>query len=105
MFVEVNPFDANNSNIRDGADVWVTGAEGAKVMVKAMITERVAPGVAFMPFHFAGVFEGKDLRDKYPKGTDPFVLGESANTAMTYGYDSVTQMQESKCSLCKIEAA
>lgn len=104
MFVEVNPIDANNSNIRDGADVWVTGAEGAKVMVKAMITERVAPGVAFMPFHFAGIFEGKDLRDKYPKGTDPFVLGESANTAMTYGYDSVTQMQESKCSLCKIEA-
>jgi formate dehydrogenase major subunit len=105
MFVEINPFDANNSNIRDGADVWLTGAEGARVMVKAMITERVAPGVAFMPFHFAGVFEGKDLRDKYPKGTDPYVLGESANTAMTYGYDSVTQMQESKCSLCRIEPA
>jgi formate dehydrogenase major subunit len=105
MFVEINPFDANNSNIRDGADVWLTGAEGARVMVKAMITERVAPGVAFMPFHFAGHFEGKDLRDKYPKGTDPYVLGESANTAMTYGYDSVTQMQESKCSLCRIEPA
>ena len=105
MFVEINPFDANNSNIRDGADVWLTGAEGARVMVKAMITERVAPGVAFMPMHFAGVFEGKDLRDKYPKGTDPYVLGESANTAMTYGYDSVTQMQESKCSLCRIEPA
>ena len=25
-----------------------------------------------------------------------------ANTAMTYGYDSVTQMQETKCSLCRI---
>ena len=33
------------------------------------------------------------------------VLGESANTAMTYGYDSVTQMQESKCSLCEIKLA
>ena len=28
-----------------------------------------------------------------------------ANTAMTYGYDSVTQMQESKCSLCRISKA
>jgi formate dehydrogenase major subunit len=32
-------------------------------------------------------------------------LGESANTAMTYGYDSVTLMQETKCSLCNIERA
>jgi len=32
-------------------------------------------------------------------------LGEAANTAMTYGYDSVTQMQETKCSLCQIELA
>jgi formate dehydrogenase major subunit len=33
------------------------------------------------------------------------VLGESSNTAQTYGYDSVTQMQETKCTLCKISAA
>jgi formate dehydrogenase major subunit len=49
--------------------------------------------------------EGKDLRSKYPEGSDPYVLGEAANTAMTYGYDSVTQMQETKCSLCEIELA
>mgnify|MGYP001341356008 CR=1 FL=1 len=36
---------------------------------------------------------------------DPFVLGESSNTAQTYGYDSVTQMQETKATLCKIFAA
>ncbi len=105
MFVEVNPKDANNLGVRDGQAVWVHGAEGAKVKVKAMLTERVAPGVAFMPFHFAGHFQGKDLRDKYPSGSDPYVLGEAANTAMTYGYDSVTQMQESKVTLCRIEAA
>jgi len=105
MFVEINPIDANNSGIRDGGAVWLHGAEGAKLKMKAMVTERVAPGVAFMPFHFAGHFQGKDLRDKYPPGADPYVLGEAANTAMTYGYDSVTQMQESKCSLCRIEAA
>jgi formate dehydrogenase major subunit len=105
MFVEMNRFDANNSGIRDGSAVWVHGPEGAKILVKAMITERVAPGVAFLPFHFGGHFQGKDLRDKYPEGADPYVLGEAANTVMTYGYDSVTQMQESKVTLCRIEAA
>jgi formate dehydrogenase major subunit len=70
-----------------------------------MVTDRVGEGVAFMPFHFAGVFQGESLRDKYPDGADPYVLGESSNTAQTYGYDSVTQMQETKATLCRIEAA
>jgi formate dehydrogenase major subunit len=102
MFVEIHPRDANNAGVQDGDDVWVEGAEGAKVKVKAQVTRRVAAGVAFMPFHFGGHFEGKDLRGKYPEGSDPYVLGEACNTAMTYGYDSVTQMQETKCSLCRI---
>jgi len=105
MFVEINPRDSNNAGIRDGDDVWVEGAEGARVKVKAMVTRRVAPGVAFMPFHFAGHFQGVDLRHKYPEGSDPIILGEAANTAFTYGYDSVTQMQESKCSLCRVTKA
>ncbi|MGA9252252.1 MAG: formate dehydrogenase subunit alpha, partial [Roseobacter sp.] len=105
MFVEVNTRDANNLGIRDGADVWVEGPEGGKVKVMAMVTERVAEGVAFMPFHFGGHMEGVDLRDKYPEGADPYVLGESTNTAQTYGYDSVTQMQETKATLCKIWSA
>ncbi|TMM51083.1 formate dehydrogenase subunit alpha [Sulfitobacter sabulilitoris] len=105
MFVEVNPRDANNLGIRDGEQVWVEGPEGGKVKVMAMVTERVESGVAFMPFHFGGHLEGVDLRDKYPEGADPIVLGESSNTAQTYGYDSVTQMQETKATLCKIWAA
>ncbi len=105
MFVEINPRDANNIGVRDGAQVWVEGAEGAKVKVMAMVTERVGEGVAFMPFHFGGHFEGKDLRDKSPAGADPYVLGEASNTAQTYGYDSVTQMQETKATLCKIMPA
>ncbi|PKQ12040.1 MAG: formate dehydrogenase [Alphaproteobacteria bacterium HGW-Alphaproteobacteria-1] len=105
MFVEINPRDANNLGVRDGAQVWVEGAEGAKVKVKAMVTERVASGVVFMPFHFGGHFEGRDLRENYPAGADPYVLGEASNTAQTYGYDSVTQMQETKCTLCKIMPA
>ena len=85
MFVEVNPFDANGNGIRDGDMVWVNTPEGARIKVMAMVTERVAKGVAFLPFHFGGHMEGKDLRSKYPEGADPYVLGEAANTAFTYG--------------------
>ena len=105
MFVEVNPRDANDLALRDGSMVWVEGAEGARVKVMAMVTERVGAGVAFMPFHFGGHLQGVDLRHKYPEGADPYVLGEASNTAQTYGYDSVTQMQETKATLCKIYSA
>jgi formate dehydrogenase major subunit len=105
MFVEVNPYDANSRGIKNGEQVWVGTPEGARIKVMAMVTERVAKGVAFLPFHFGGHMEGKDLRSKYPEGSDPYVLGEAANTAFTYGYDSVTLMQETKCSLCTIERA
>ncbi|MEO3429384.1 formate dehydrogenase subunit alpha [Pelagibius sp. CAU 1746] len=105
MFVEINPVDANNSGVRDGEMVWVHSPEGAKVKVKAMVTERVGRGVAFMPFHFGGHWQGEDQRHKYPKGADPYVLGEASNTAQTYGYDSVTNMQETKVTLCRVEPA
>jgi formate dehydrogenase major subunit len=105
MFAEIHPGDANDTGIRDGDWIWLEGAEGAKVKVRAQITERVGRGVVFMPFHFAGWYEGKDLLDKYPEGAAPYVRGEAANQAFTYGYDSVTQMQETKCTLCKISAA
>ncbi|MEL6477792.1 MAG: formate dehydrogenase subunit alpha [Pseudomonadota bacterium] len=105
MFVEINPRDANNLGIKDGEQVWVEGPEKAKVKVAAMVTERVGEGVAFMPFHFGGHLQGEDRRHKYPEGADPYVLGESTNTAQTYGYDSVTQMQETKATLCKIMKA
>jgi formate dehydrogenase major subunit len=105
MFVEINPADANNLRIKDGQMVWVHSPNGGKAKVKAMVTERVGKGVAFMPFHFGGHWMGKDLRSKYPPGADPYVLGEAANMCGTYGYDIVTAMQETKTTLCRIEAA
>jgi formate dehydrogenase major subunit len=106
MFVEINPTDAQARGIKDGAWVWVTGAEnGSKAKVKALVTERVGKGVAWMPFHFGGWFGGVDLRRNYPGGADPVVLGESANTITTYGYDPATGMQEPKVTLCQIAAA
>jgi len=105
MFVEVNTQDAAARGIVDGGWVWVTGAEGdSRARMKALVTERVNPGLAFMPFHFAGWFQGEDQRGKYPAGTDPIVLGESVNVITTYGYDPVTGMHEGKATLCQIEA-
>ena len=105
MFGEVNAVDANNAGIKNGADMWLHGPEGGKVLIKALVTDRVAAGVVFMPFHFGGHWQGKNLRSRYPEGADPYVLGEAANMCGTYGYDSVTQMQETKVTLCRIEAA
>ncbi|MFL5040081.1 MAG: formate dehydrogenase subunit alpha, partial [Xanthobacteraceae bacterium] len=106
MFVEINPADAAERGIKDGAWVWVTGpANNARAKMRALVTERVGKGVTWSPFHFAGWFQGTDQRDKYPKGADPIVLGESANTLTTYGYDPVTGMQEPKATLCQIRAA
>jgi len=106
MFIEINPADAADRGIKDGGWVWVTGAEsGSKARMKALVTERVGKGVAWMPFHFGGWFAGEDLRGNYPAGADPIVLGESANTITTYGYDPVTGMQEPKATLCQIKAA
>ena len=106
MFVEINPADAQSRGITDGGWCWVSGAQyGSKARVKALVTERVAKGVAFMPFHFGGWFQGVDQRANYPKGADPIVLGESVNTVTTYGYDPVTGMQETKVTLCQISAA
>lgn len=105
MFCEINPIDANNAGIKDGTMMWVEGPEGGRAKVKALVTERVAAGVVFMPFHFGGHWMGKDLRGKYPEGTDPYVLGEAANMVGTYGYDSVTNMQETKVTLCRLKSA
>jgi formate dehydrogenase major subunit len=106
MFVEINPADASSRGISDGGWVWVTGPESnSKVRVKALVTERVGKGVAWMPFHFGGWFQGEDQRKNYPKGTDPVVLGESVNIVTTYGFDPVTAMHEGKVTLCQIRAA
>jgi formate dehydrogenase major subunit len=106
MLVEINPADAAERGIKEGDWVWVTGAENnSKARMKALVTERMGKGVVWMPYHFAGWFQGVDQRSKYPKGNDPFVLGESVNTLTTYGYDPFTGMQEPKATLCQIRAA
>jgi formate dehydrogenase major subunit len=104
-FVEINPKDAEARGIKNNQYVWVKSPTGAKIKVKSLVTERVASGTTFIPFHFAGWWQGADMLSKYPDGAAPIVRGEAVNTATTYGYDSVTMMQETKTTLCQVVAA
>ena len=103
MFVEINPKAANDRGIRNGEYVWVKTPPMAAVpefkglRVKALVTERVdaghgVPAVPLLPAAGAASTWRRTTR----KGAAPVVRGESVNTATTYGYDSVTMMQETK---------
>jgi formate dehydrogenase major subunit len=105
MYAEVNPRLANNLGFRDGEMIWIMSPEGSKIKVKAFLTERVDDKTIFLPYHFAGILQGKSYADKYPEGTKPFVIGESGNTVTNYGYDIITQIQATKDGLCKIAKA
>ena len=105
MFCEVNPRDANNAGFRNNEFMWVETPTKGRMKVRAQVTERVAPGTVFLPFHFAGWWQGKDMLEYYPEGAAPVVRGESVNQGTTYGYDSVTMMQETKTTLCRVTKA
>jgi formate dehydrogenase major subunit len=105
MFVEINPKVAAEKGIRNGERAWVSTPTGARLNVQAMVTERVGPDTVFMPFHFSGRWQGADMLAYYPNGAAPVVRGEAINTATTYGYDSVTMMQETKTTVCNVEKA
>jgi len=105
MFIEINPKVAADKGIRNGERAWVSTPTGARLNVQALVTERVGPDTVFMPFHFSGRWQGADMLAYYPAGAAPVVRGEAINTATTYGYDSVTMMQETKTTVCNIEKA
>ena len=48
--LEINPFDAENRGVRDGDYVKVQSRAGATTL-RALITDRVAPGVVYTTFH------------------------------------------------------
>ncbi|NOY64848.1 MAG: formate dehydrogenase subunit alpha [Nitrospirae bacterium] len=105
MFAEINPVTANNYGIRNGDMIWVESPNGGRVKVKAKFSERVDEKTIFLPFHFGGHFMGDVWAGRYPEGTVPYALGEPANIVTNYGYDIVTQMQETKTGLCRIKKA
>lgn len=110
MYAEIHPKLANDLEIRHGDWMWIESPEDfdgkpSKVKVKAKVTRRVPDKHVYLPFHWGGTFEGKDFTDKFPDGFKPYGVGESANVVTNYGYDRITQMQETKGGLCRIKKA
>ncbi len=105
MYAEVNPRLANDLGIRKGDMVWIESPEGGKIKVRAKITERVDAKTIFLPYHYAGMFMGKSMLHNYPKGHEPFVIGEPGNIVTNYGYDIITQIQATKDGLCNVSKA
>lgn len=102
MFVEVNPADCNDYGVQHDDMVWLESPEGNKIQAKVMSTPRIVRGVIGIPYHFAGHYDGEDITDRYPEGTKPYIAGGAADQLWTYGYDPVTNIQETKVSICKM---
>ncbi len=105
MYAEINPKLANDLGIRAGGMVTVESPEGGKIKCKALVTERVDETTIFLPYHFAGSWEGESYADQYPEGNEPWAVGDSGNVITNYGYDIITQIQATKDGLCKISKA
>ncbi len=110
MYIEIHPEMAAKHGIKHGDWVLIespedTDGKPSKAKVKAKITHRVGADTVFMPFHWGGTFEGKSYTDRMPADNIPFGIGESANVVTNYGYDILTQMQETKTGLCRISKA
>ncbi|MDM7939519.1 MAG: molybdopterin-dependent oxidoreductase, partial [Methanothrix sp.] len=80
LYVEINPKDALNLNVAQGMTVVVTTRRGM-AEAKARITEKVKPGMAFMPFHYHGT-----------------------NIITSDALDPVAKIPEYKIAACRIEA-
>ena len=113
VYVEIHPNLATKIGVKNGEFVWVETLRG-RCRVKAMVTKRAAYDklrkVAYIPYHWAGVFEGKSYVDRYPKNPDgsptaELAVGDSVNIITVDGYDATTQMQETKVCLCKVYKA
>jgi len=105
MYAQIHPTLAKKYGIDDGDMIWVYGTGEGKIKVKARYSHSVAETDIFLPQNFSGLWSGKSLVDKYPKGTAPYALGENSNQITSYGYDIVTSCPETKCTLARIEKA
>ena len=102
MFCEINENLAKKLNIKAGEMIWVHSPEGTKIYVRVKINHGLADDMVFLPFHFTGIMQGVDMTSNFPKGTKPYISGESANTVTNYGYDIQCQIPETKGGLCRI---
>ena len=50
--IEISPEDAGGISVKTGEYLKITSRRGT-INIKAKITKKVAPGIVFIPFHFA----------------------------------------------------
>jgi len=80
LYIEISPEDASRMSIFEGETVNVETRNG-KTDCKARITDKVKPGMAFMPFHWQGT-----------------------NIITSDALDPISKIPEYKVAACKIEA-
>jgi formate dehydrogenase major subunit len=104
MFVEINPKVAAERHPQRRARLGAARPP-ARAERAGLVTERVGPDTVWMPFHFSAAGRAPTCWPTTRNGAAPVVRGEAVNTGTTYGYDSVTMMQETKTTVCNIEKA
>lgn len=80
LYIEINPEDAAKLRVRHGDMVMVKTRRG-ETEARARVTDKVKPGVAFMPFHWQGT-----------------------NIITSSALDPVAKIPEYKVAACRIEA-
>lgn len=103
--LDIHPDKGFELGLRDGDMVWVYGTTGLRIKVKCKFSRRVAYDTASMPYTFSGIHGGESILGRYPKGLEPYAVGEASNIIISYGFDIVTTTPETKCTLCRIEKA
>lgn len=102
--VMINPADARKLELKGGAGIRVFGPVGETPLVaRAVITDRVPAGVAAVPVGFSGMWRGRDIRGRYPRGLAPERFGEPAYLLAGPEYSFVSGGEEGRLSLCRIE--
>ncbi|MBB4955910.1 assimilatory nitrate reductase catalytic subunit [Agrobacterium vitis] len=77
-FVEIHPLDANDLGINDAALVEISSETGARVIVRALLSERQSRGAIFVPMHWTAETASLARIDALvPSVTDP-VSGQPA---------------------------
>ena len=106
MFVEINPDDAKRLGLKDGGMVWVYGAESNAqgAAAGAWSPTATGQGVVFMPFHFGGC-GGRGPARQIPARRRPDRARRGGEPAHDLRLRPVTLMQETKITLCRVEAA
>ena len=103
--LDIHPDKGHDLGLRDGDMVWIYGTTGLRIKVKCKFSTRVAYDTASMPYTYSGYHAGESILGRYPKGLEPYAVGEASNTIISYGFDIVTTTPETKCTLCRIEKA